>query len=428
MKLFKKSLLIFNAVLILPVMSACSLKGTPIGDNPDLSERTSYYYISNIYENNPGQAEKIAVINEKTYNDTIKRKTDVTKYIPKATEYYSKKLSDDEKRVYSQIYKGLINYESDITVASKTVSKDDINDFITYITCTSPQIHQLAASYGIYTDRAGYVTGLKMNYSRSEEQGVKELEALQNEVKRIAEKADKLSDFEKLKYFHDQIILKCDYDDSGENPYSAYGCLIDGKAVCEGYSKAMALLCEQSGIPCINVVGTVTEENGETQSHMWNMVELSGKWYHIDVTWDDPKDVFSSDYIRYDYFNLDDESISSDHELKTTAYMKYPVADSREYNYFIKNGLYIKESDDVSESVLFAVEQSLKNSDKYVRIKCQSEEKFKEVKQEIFNKENHNFFNILRTAAKKYDSNIKCNQYAIAENENTLVFTIQLKE
>ena len=41
------------------------------------------------------------------------------------------------------------------------------------------------------------------------------------------------------------------------------------------------------------------------------MINLSGKWYHVDVTYD--KTLSLSDYIRYDYFCIDDKTISVDH-------------------------------------------------------------------------------------------------------------------
>ena len=41
-------------------------------------------------------------------------------------------------------------------------------------------------------------------------------------------------------------------------------------------------------IPCILVCGNATNDNQTTESHEWNYVELDGKWYAVDCTWDDP--------------------------------------------------------------------------------------------------------------------------------------------
>lgn len=48
--------------------------------------------------------------------------------------------------------------------------------------------------------------------------------------------------------------------------------------VCEGYSRCFNLLLEKAGIET-TLVSAV--------SHAWNLVKLNGKWYHMDVTWDD---------------------------------------------------------------------------------------------------------------------------------------------
>ena len=39
---------------------------------------------------------------------------------------------------------------------------------------------------------------------------------------------------------------------------------------------------------CYIISGIGTNSDGETESHAWNYVQIEGKWYAIDVTWDDP--------------------------------------------------------------------------------------------------------------------------------------------
>ncbi len=50
--------------------------------------------------------------------------------------------------------------------------------------------------------------------------------------------------------------------------------------VCEGYARAMSVLCKKAGVPCVLVEGTL---NGGP--HLWNMVKLEdGTWYATDAT------------------------------------------------------------------------------------------------------------------------------------------------
>lgn len=94
-------------------------------------------------------------------------------------------------------------------------------------------------------------------------------------------------------YFHDWIVTNTIYasdltDDSSSMQGYEYGFNIDGvflkgRAVCEGYSKALKLLCDRAGIPCKSVFGVANGEN-----HSWNYVQLDDQWYLVDATWDDP--------------------------------------------------------------------------------------------------------------------------------------------
>ena len=72
-------------------------------------------------------------------------------------------------------------------------------------------------------------------------------------------------------------------------PYirSAYGALVRGYAVCEGYAKAYALLMERAGIPCLLVNGYLLSDSGNYEPHMWNDVEIDGKHYAVDPTTND---------------------------------------------------------------------------------------------------------------------------------------------
>jgi hypothetical protein len=84
----------------------------------------------------------------------------------------------------------------------------------------------------------------------------------------------------------------------GGDPYTAYGALVGGLAVSEGYAMAFKLLCDMLGIESVIVTGS---RNGE--SHAWNLVRIGGIWYHIGVAFDDRGSV-----PRADYFLFDDES------------------------------------------------------------------------------------------------------------------------
>lgn len=119
-----------------------------------------------------------------------------------------------------------------------------------------------------------------------------------------------LSEFDRELKIHDLLLSGCVYNEEVEStsedwrPFSIYGALVEGNAVCEGYSRAMQYLLSIFGIECNTINGT-----GNSNPHQWNIVKIDGQWYHLDATWDDT----TADEIYYGYFNVSDSVISTDH-------------------------------------------------------------------------------------------------------------------
>ena len=120
----------------------------------------------------------------------------------------------------------------------------------------------------------------------------------------VEENKDK-SDYDKLlaykKWIIEEVIYNWDAlsDDSTVNndPWEivyVFDCKSGTNVVCEGYSKAFQYLCDLSTfrneVTCYSVIGMITEGDGNTISHMWNIVNIEGKNYLADVT--------NSDYGR----------------------------------------------------------------------------------------------------------------------------------
>lgn len=131
---------------------------------------------------------------------------------------------------------------------------------------------------------------------------------------------------EREEYIHNYIINNCDYDEEAAeseevqgNENDAYGVFVDGKAVCEGYSKAFQILCNKADIDCIQLMGIVDSDN-----HVWNCVKIGGDWYQIDVTWDDVDDFI---YDSHEYFNLTDSLMYEERTLSP----KYSEIDAESF-------------------------------------------------------------------------------------------------
>lgn len=111
-----------------------------------------------------------------------------------------------------------------------------------------------------------------------------------------------MADWQIALSIHDYLIVNSAYDDSLKN-LGSYDLLVDGTAVCSGYTSAYQDLMLRAGIDCRYVVS-------KKMDHAWNLVKIDGAWYHVDLTWDDPTPN-SAGYVSHQYFLRTDAEISA---------------------------------------------------------------------------------------------------------------------
>lgn len=127
---------------------------------------------------------------------------------------------------------------------------------------------------------------------------------------------------------HDELCKAVTYAmDNGAPSDAAYahnlmGVFANKAAVCEGYAKAYQYILNELGIENIYVTGKAGSSEA-SENHAWNMVKLDdGKWYSIDLTWDDTA---YNDKIVYYYFGATNAVFGQTHVVNT------PESDVPEY-------------------------------------------------------------------------------------------------
>lgn len=94
-----------------------------------------------------------------------------------------------------------------------------------------------------------------------------------------------MSQLEMAKVLHKWVIDNVRYDYSlADTSHDGYSALVDGLAVCQGYTSLYNRLLLLFGMDPIGVAGEVIS-NGEP--HSWTEVYLDGELYYIDPTWND---------------------------------------------------------------------------------------------------------------------------------------------
>lgn len=90
--------------------------------------------------------------------------------------------------------------------------------------------------------------------------------------------------WQKVLRVHDYIVSRAEY--SHNLVYNnGYHALVNEKTACYGYAQLFLRIMQRLDIPCQIVI---CNDVGNGVGHAWNVVQLDGNWYHIDLTWDDP--------------------------------------------------------------------------------------------------------------------------------------------
>ena len=194
--------------------------------------------------------------------------------------------------------KDLIESEYDIT---------DINNFVHPFNSFS--------NININISNSGKITvKTKKTYNDSE------IKYIENYIQNFIDNNinDNMSKYDKIKIFHDHIINNTIYDkSSNQDSSNAYNLLTTGKSICGGYSDVMSVYLNMIGIQNYKI----TSEN-----HVWNLVNLDGSWYHLDLTWDDPVASDGNQYLLHNFFMIKSDELlkldSIEHNFNKKIYIE----------------------------------------------------------------------------------------------------------
>lgn len=225
------------------------------------------------------------------YSDTtIKNKNDLINFL-----YYA--LNSGITYTERYIDNNYTNYENDMEYLTRNNGKE----FQNTVSILNNYVHPYNSSDNIVISFGGEY---KMGITIKREYTNDEIEQINNKVNDILkEKTDNSMPIrEKIKIIHDYIIDNTQYDklkyenknDTTYKSNTAYGVLFEGYGTCNGYADAMAIFLNK-----MNVINYKISND----EHIWNLVYLDGKWYHLDLTWDDP--ISDTNINRDTYFLID---------------------------------------------------------------------------------------------------------------------------
>ncbi len=245
-----------------------------------------------------------------------------------------------KESLYDEICEQINQYKTSITISSGIeYNTTIISETFSKAVYDNPEWFWLTGGCNIQGITVGNLTTytISIDYICTMSEIPRMAQQLDDIVVEIVDKVEKncQSDYEKAKQVHDIIVLNCEYDIDAYNAtiinpnsgmklaHTVYGCLVEGKAVCEGYAKAYMYIMNRLGIECGYVTGTGTDITSNSSGlHGWNYINLEGDYYMVDVTWDDPLGA-PADYCGYDYFCVTTEDILLDHTIDSSIDVPY---------------------------------------------------------------------------------------------------------
>lgn len=211
--------------------------------------------------------------------------------------YQYDELSTQAQKCYIDIRKAVIAHKNSVKISSRISEKTlltiaDILKNQDPLTFSGTEIEY----NGISTDNA--YARLTYSYTKGVDDSI---------AKQVAKEADKViaafapdaDEYGKFLAIHDHITATAE-DDSEDRELSrtAYGPLVLGKGISEGYAYAFQYISIKAGLTSVVVSGT--DANGSV--HTWNKVRIGDSWYNVDCSADDEGG-------NYDCFMVSDETI-----------------------------------------------------------------------------------------------------------------------
>ncbi len=300
------------------------------------------------------------------------------------TGYYRhcyEELTDEEKKIYNIILQDIYSQPEKIEIPE--LGNADLVTIFRALSYDNPDLFNLGLSCKAF--QSGYRTYFKVDYSMDKETYDSQLKEAKAIAQVIIDGAKALpSDYEKEKYVHDYIINHATYVEAKDSPNAntIYGCLVEGKASCEGYSRTFQYILNNLNIDNRLVTGEAATDGVNYILHMWNYVVINGKGYFTDVTWDDPQG--TNNIIRHTYFNVNTNDILLKHR---NIEQQLPFVTDTFDNYFIKEGCFVNVgSGDVFETAVSnAVFNAVRKNEKSIELRFPNGAVLAQAKNSLFN-------------------------------------------
>ena len=193
-------------------------------------------------------------------------------HISPAKTFYYDGLSFKEKTAYTNLMNAVKNKDSEALLGN--LNEEELSNVTMSLHYDHPELFYIDFSKYQYS-KTGMGTKILLKYRHYDQ-----YQDVMNVVKKY------LDEILKEKKTYDRLLKIADIffemtynNTSRTEEHSIFDPVIRKSGVCEGFSLLFALLCHEARIECTCVTG-----NLDGRPHLWNIVELEGKLYNVDIT------------------------------------------------------------------------------------------------------------------------------------------------
>lgn len=233
--------------------------------------------------------------------------------------------------VIKKVANAYLNYESEVDISSYRLPPSLAMPIQMAVVKSTPELSYVdnSVQYTMRTEQGEtYLINLKPTYTASKSEAKKMITEYRAAADFYLDQLkDSLSvcndDFSKALLLHDELILENRYQISGASPYTL---MVKHFGKCEDYTRTYAYLLGQLGIRTEII-------SSSSMNHEWLRAKLDGKYYNIDVTWDDPTPDRPGS-AAHQYFLLSDNANVNHYDFNyiNATDTKYDYAAFHDYN------------------------------------------------------------------------------------------------
>lgn len=219
---------------------------------------------------------------------------------------YNKELYDSNKEMCDRLAEGMKNFSEQIYVGDFHITgKETMRYIIKTVLRKNPELFYVDPTQYMLGSDGTYIAVICPIYLYDKQTAQEKVDAFNTQCDKYLEKIDSsMTEFEKAVVLHDLLVLNCKYlDENGTGHVSAYEAIVNKNANCQGYAEAYSYLLSRAGVH-----SEIVESSA--MYHLWNKVRVSGVYYNVDLTWDDPMPD-KNGHVSHKYFLLSDSAISS---------------------------------------------------------------------------------------------------------------------